>query len=482
MKKKIALILALVMLAACTVAAAEGNGNKKVPSFLTPSEFLNDYSFFMGATEEKYAEQLNDSTVRALRKDYTFRQKDSQGTIVYYGTKDWEVEAAFYYPEGNADDYLPAKLMNINIRNDTNSALVTFAKQILTWVISEAFDGEVAYADLYKWFKASDPSADPFALPGYMLGVILTDEHTQYVILPTEGDGLTETSGGAAQPLPGLKEAQETLAAGKEFSVAYYKEGTGDKAEKVEISDQKGMSILWGAVNALQLGERTEAPTEGTPSEVSFWFRNNTSFILDFEGQTLKTAEGEYYTLLNDEPLRSAVKELTDRYRLTVRIEGVPCVLGESTPQDLIDHGLGEYSIEQDGTISFSDYNGESWLYVNTAHGQLDEPILAVNAFWTKLDIEYCGFDGGYGTGWLDDPDAVWSTDGLTVDERDNLIDSGELLPWDHWEGLGAWLTERFGAVQSEEGITEAAIPLSDGRTVYVSTNGTPVYISLLPN
>lgn len=287
---------------------------------------------------------------------------------------------------------------------------------------------------------------------------------------------------GATQALPGLKEAQETLAAGKDFSAAYYTEGTGFKADKVEISDREGMSILWGAVNALQIGERTEAPAEGAVSAVSFWFRNNTSFILNFEGQTLKTADGEYYTLRNDEPLRSAVKELTDRYRLTVRIEGHPYVLGESTPQDLMNHGWGKCSVEADGTFSFSDYDGDSWLYVTTEHGQPDEPIRTVNAFWSDLEIEYCGFDGAYGTGWLDDPDAVWSTDGLTVDERDNLIVDGEMSAWNHWEGLGVWLTERFGATLSDEGITEAVVPLSDGRRVYVSTNGTPVYISLLPN
>ena len=287
------------------------------------------------------------------------------------------------------------------------------------------------------------------------------------------GAGVTGTSFAA---LTGLNEAQETLAAGVKIGGAVYSEG-----DRIEISDQENVRILWDAVSALGTGEKTEAPADGVSARLFFWFRDDTVFELFFKGNTLKTADGEYYALRNEEPLRKALNELKDNSLLTVKIDGYPFVLGKSTPQDLIAAGLNHYVTEEDGTFSFSSDEGESWLYVNTEHGQPDEPILTVNAFWSNMYTEYCGFDGICSIGWLDDPDAVWNPDGYTVDERDNLIEDDEMSAWNHWEGLGRWLTERYGAEVSEEGITEARIQLSDGRTVCVSTNDTPVCISLLP-
>ncbi len=250
----------------------------------------------------------------------------------------------------------------------------------------------------------------------------------------------------------------------------------------IDINDRETTLALWDAVKALAIGEKTEALADGINAKLGFWFKDQSSADLFFAGRTLKTAEGEYYTLQNDEALWAALAEMTDHYRLTVKIDGYAFTLGESTPQDLIDTGACDYVMEEDGTISFSCDEGESWIYIRTEHGRLDEPILTVNAFWAETYIDYCGFDGIYSIGWLDDPDAIWSTDGYTVDERDDLIENGEMSGSNQWEGLGLWLTERFGAEESEEGITEAKIPLSDGRTVYVSTHGTPVRISLLPD
>ena len=174
----------------------------------------------------------------------------------------------------------------------------------------------------------------------------------------------------------------------------------------------------------------------------------------------------------------------TDQNLLTVRFpyDTIDCILGETTPQDIIDNWYNKYTIEQDGTVSFAGYDEENWVYVNTEHGRLDEPIITINAFWAPYITEYCGFDGGYTVGWLDDPDVVWATDGLTAEERDNLIDADELSSFGHWDALGAWLTEKFGAKPNEDGILEAQIPLSDGRTVYVQTNNSPVRVSLVPD
>ena len=269
-------------------------------------------------------------------------------------------------------------------------------------------------------------------------------------------------------------EAAEIPAVGTEPGGAVYSEG-----DWIEISGRETLHTLQDAVNALEIGEKTETPAEGIPARLGFWFRDGSYINLDFEGHTLKAAEGENYTLRNGEALWKALGEVTDRSRLTVNVDGYPFILGESTPQNMIDTLRCDCEPEGDNTFGISCDHGATWIYIRTEHGQMDEPILTVNAMWTDAYIEYCGFDGIFSIGRLDDPDAVWSPDGYTVDERDNLIEDGEMPSWGHWEGLDAWLTERYGAAANPDGITEAKIPLSDGRTVQVDTNGTPVCISL---
>lgn len=268
-------------------------------------------------------------------------------------------------------------------------------------------------------------------------------------------------------------EAAEIPAVGTEPGGAVYSEG-----DWIGIDDRETVNTLRDAVNALEIGEKTETPAEGIPARLGFWFRDGSYISLDFEGHTLKAAEGENYTLRNGEALWKALEEVRDRSRLTVGIDGYSFTLGESTPQDMIGTLRCDYE-EGPGFIGISRDHGETWIYVRTEHGQMDEPVLEINVFRADAYIEYCGFDGMFSIGRLDDPDAVWSPDGYTVDERDNLIEDGEMRSWGHWEGLDAWLAERYGAAPNPDGITEAKIPLRDGRTVQVDTNGTPVRISL---
>ncbi len=266
----------------------------------------------------------------------------------------------------------------------------------------------------------------------------------------------------------------EIPAVGEDPRGAVYSEG-----DCITINDRETLRILRDAVNALEIGEKTEAPAEGVSAKLGFWFSDQSTADLFFEGHTLKTAEGETYTLRNGEALWKALDGVTDRSRLTVNVDGYPFILGESTPQNMIDTLRCDCEPEGDNTFGISCDHGATWIYIRTEHGQMDEPILTVNAMWTDAYIEYCGFDGIFSIGRLDDPDAVWSPDGYTVDERDYLIEDEGMSAWGHWEGLDAWLTERYGAAPNPDGITEAKIPLSDGRTVQVDTNGTPVCLSL---
>lgn len=280
--------------------------------------------------------------------------------------------------------------------------------------------------------------------------------------------------------LTGLDEVREKLAAGKKFSVAYCSDGrSSGLAENFEVDEQADILLLWEAVEALELGEKTEEELTETYPWIHFWLNDNTCFKLQFTGRLLYIAGGECYRLENDSRLWQVMNSLADQYHLALRIDGRPYILGKSTPQDLINYGWDDYTVEQDGTIGFHvDYN-DAWIYMYTEHGTLDEPILAVNAFWSESETEYCGFDGAFNDGQLDDPDTVWYEE-MTVDEIMEHYFDDDFKIYGNWEGLRNWLTTMYGAVETDEGICQAMIPLHDGRTVYVSTHDSPVRISLL--
>ena len=281
--------------------------------------------------------------------------------------------------------------------------------------------------------------------------------------------------------LTGLDQLDEEQIA-RNLTTVEYAAGSDFIPEQFRMHDRVTVGKLWDAVRALRIGEPTEAPEGATPSRLTFQQLNGGQ--LEFVGHVLKTSDGSYYTLENDGQFWETVQEMTDRFRMTVHFsfDMVNCVLGETTPQDIIDNWYNKYTIEQDGTVSFANYDEDCWFYVNTEHGRLDEPIITLNAFWYDYSIEYCGFDGGYSDNWEYDSDIIWATDGLTLEERDKLLYNEEITVSGHWDALGAWLTEKFGAVVNEDGILEAQIPLSDGRTLYVQTNNSPPRVSLLPD
>ena len=135
--------------------------------------------------------------------------------------------------------------------------------------------------------------------------------------------------------------------------------------------------------------------------------------------------------------------------------------------------------MQGDGAILLYDrQNEDTGVILTTEHGYLDEPILTMNAFWeVNLEVDYCGFDGAIGV-YADDPDEYWYPDETGRKIYRLLLETGERL--DVWDGLVNWLVTDYGARQSEEGIYEAKITLSDGRTLYVSSHDSQVRISLV--
>ena len=172
--------------------------------------------------------------------------------------------------------------------------------------------------------------------------------------------------------------------------------------------------------------------------------------------------------------------KLTDRDLLTFVMyygDELRYVLGETTLRDMMEDGWIPY-MEDIGVFSLYDISEDpTGVLLYTEHGTLDEPIVAMDAMFQEfMQVEYCGFDGTVGI-HADDPDEYWYPDETGLELAALLEDTGERI--DLWNGLVNWLVTDFGAEQNEDGIYEAKIPLTDGRTLYVSSHDSQVRISL---
>ena len=159
-----------------------------VPAFLTPSVFASYFNSMMTALADKYAEALGEEGVAIVKEDYTITKQDPQGVFVYLGNNEWTIEAGFLF-ESEAD-YLvnaPALTLNFSIRNTVPDGAVYLTKRVLTSLIAYHFQGAVEYKDLEDWFNTADDPSDTFALPGYTLSFLRSQDYTQYAMtLPAE--------------------------------------------------------------------------------------------------------------------------------------------------------------------------------------------------------------------------------------------------------------------------------------------------------
>ncbi len=171
---------------------------------------------------------------------------------------------------------------------------------------------------------------------------------------------------------------------------------------------------------------------------------------------------------LTDEDLLAFVMDYGDEYRY---------VLGKTTLREMTEDGWIPY-MEDIGVFSLYDRNEDpTGVLLYTEHGTMDEPVIAMDAMFQEfMQVTYCGFDGTVGI-HADDPDEYWYPDETGLELADLLSETGERI--NLWDGLVKWLVTDFGAKQSEDGIYEAKIPLTDGRTLYVSSHDSQVRISL---
>ncbi|MBR0387746.1 MAG: hypothetical protein IJH85_08125 [Clostridia bacterium] len=186
MKKRMSILLVLVMLASFA-ASAQAETTVAVPSYLTPSVFVSKYNELIYTLAKVYAEGLGEEGVRILQEDYTITLVDPQGPFVYYGSKDWAVEAGFTYPDGvePADD-TPARTINFSIKAGTPEGAVQFAVYAFKMMIAYEYRDEVELEKLNEWFATAKGPEDSFTLPSYTLNTFSLEGNTQYAILPVD--------------------------------------------------------------------------------------------------------------------------------------------------------------------------------------------------------------------------------------------------------------------------------------------------------
>lgn len=186
------------------------------------------------------------------------------------------------------------------------------------------------------------------------------------------------------------------------------------------------------------------------------------------EREAAKAFTARFSGTLTDEDLLTFVM-LNDETRI---------ILGKTTPRDLLKEGY-ILSSAADGVFALvSKYGEDTGVYLYTENGGNNEPIMEMDAMFQEfMEVGYCGFDGTVGI-HADDPDEYWYPDETGLKLGGLLAETGERI--DLWDGLVNWLVTDYGARQSEEGIYEAKITLSDGRALYVASHDSQVRISLL--
>ena len=155
-----------------------------------------------------------------------------------------------------------------------------------------------------------------------------------------------------------------------------------------------------------------------------------------------------------------------DMSYLTMRINGVDCILGQTTPDQLKRSGLN-IGVENDGTYYAVGDGGFGFVYMQTENGGSDDPVVSLDAFWAydDLSIVYRGY--GETTEQTDD----WDPDDDDWDTDDDDDDDDDDISW----------PEGYYMDVGVEGICTEVVTLSNGREVKISDHGSWPSVTLLP-
>ena len=165
---------------------------------------------------------------------------------------------------------------------------------------------------------------------------------------------------------------------------------------------------------------------------------------------------------------------------LTLRIGNAECVLGTTTPQDLMDLGL-LCDVEDDVIVIRLENCDSGEIYVYTENMSPDEPIRSLNAFWAyDMPLSYCGFDGIIEDADTD-PDNTWLPEEYrwTAEELREAEDDDDFQNCCLWGGMISWMESSFHMDESTEGIYSVVVTLSNGCELLISSHDSPVSLAL---
>ena len=92
---------------------------------------------------EVYADNLGEEGIKILQENYKITQKDIQGTLGYYGSPNWAIEAGFSYPEGiEPTDDTPGQVLNFAIKEGVPEGAVEIVTYALRMIIAYEYQDE----------------------------------------------------------------------------------------------------------------------------------------------------------------------------------------------------------------------------------------------------------------------------------------------------------------------------------------------------
>ena len=260
----------------------------------------------------------------------------------------------------------------------------------------------------------------------------------------------------------------------------------------VELTADDRKKVLALLERGVVIGKHDPWIVTGGTMNYFFYDENGkcTGSIETCEEDNLAVGPDGMYTLSllpeSTEGLTEAEKQL-----LHLKINGTDYEIGKSTPRDLIRNGW-ICSFDYEGTFAFTDEEGKEPFYIQTERGSVDEPIRTINCrFADEISFEYCGFDGVVDPDNPEDMDTIWEQKLLedwkaqhpelysdSDDDGDEPEDEEEGAGL-RWGPMGFWM-KTLGVADDDEndGLT-VNVTMSDGHTLRIFSDGSPVSLSL---
>lgn len=111
-----------------------------------------------------------------------------------------------------------------------------------------------------------------------------------------------------------LDALQKRLDSGVKIEKVYYTDGFGFSTSEFTTTNALEISRLWTALNAIELGEKTnEAITDWYP-QIVFYLSDGSRFNVCFDKHWLEIGGRDNYTIHNDEAFWSLTSQLVSKY------------------------------------------------------------------------------------------------------------------------------------------------------------------------